>query len=714
MGIWSSPIYFLVAIVNFLLGWIAFSKGPRKSTVASFSLIAACAGLWNLSWALFVLTSKIIFIRISFIPSMLIAAIFALFALSLSGDKNLFKKQLLFILPGIVLSIFSFTPLVVREIIDIYPFGYIAIAGRLQSLCRMYGFLFVLFALFTLWKELKKRRGLEKTRLVYFFVGALFFSGIGIITNVFLPMRGDVAFTGIAPLFSFVWVAAVTYAIIRHHLLDIRLAITRAGIFLIVYALFLGLPFWLGAQTQQWFVATSTMLVLAIAGPIVHRALQRKADNILMAQQKRYQRALLKAGKGMLREHNLERLLTLIVRVVKRAVRVDFVAAFIDDKEGEFYNLAALRGIKDMPKKFTIPYSHPLVEAIKIHERKGPIGYEEISLGVKDLSGHAVHLLVPCYIEDSLLAFLILGEKEDHTLYTQDDIDVFKILSHQASLALENCLFVEETKETQARLFQAEKLASIGGMADGVAHQIKNRLNHFSIASGEAQFEIRDFIKQHKELVENNPDLQKTFAYLNKIAESLITNVKRTNGVIQGILNYARVEEKDTFFSEFSLKESIDVCLELLGIKHEVSDFPLEFEIDGSDVIYGVKAQLVEAFYNILDNCYEAIQDKMKHYMTDDECLAFKPLIHMILAQNGNYSIIGISDNGVGIKDEDKAKIFAPFFTTKSSYKSGSGIGMYVVKRMIEENHNGRITFKSEYMKGTRFVIELPRSKTKR
>jgi len=60
------------------------------------------------------------------------------------------------------------------------------------------------------------------------------------------------------------------------------------------------------------------------------------------------------------------------------------------------------------------------------------------------------------------------------------------------------------------------------------------------------------------------------------------------------------------------------------------------------------------------------------------------------------------------IREEDSKKVFAPFFTTKSSYTSGTGIGMYVVKRIIEENHKGRVWFESEYMKGTRFFIELP------
>ena len=103
------------------------------------------------------------------------------------------------------------------------------------------------------------------------------------------------------------------------------------------------------------------------------------------------------------------------------------------------------------------------------------------------------------------------------------------------------------------------------------------------------------------------------------------------------------------------------------------------------------------------------VLSKAKYHLSDQEAKSFRPHIGLKLEQKDRHSLITISDNGVGIKDEDKAKIFAPYFTTKSSYKSGTGIGVYVVRRMIEENHKGKIWFESEYLKGTTFFIQLPR-----
>ena len=259
-------------------------------------------------------------------------------------------------------------------------------------------------------------------------------------------------------------------------------------------------------------------------------------------------------------------------------------------------------------------------------------------------------------------------------------------------------------------MFAAEKLASIGGMADGVAHQIKNRLNLFSILGGQLKLEIEDFYAKHSGMLEGESDLKTTLEYFTKIADSLVDNVKRTDGIIKGILDFAKVEKKENFFTTFSLKEVTDLSCNLLMIKHEAAQLPIKIHLGANDIIYGIKSQLTEAIYNMLDNAYEAAHEK-RVYLSKEITNIYVPSVELKLSQTPERSIIEITDNGIGIKDDDKHKIFAPFFTTKSSYKSGSGIGAYVVKRIIEENHKGKIRFNSTYMQGTSFVIELPRSK---
>jgi signal transduction histidine kinase len=370
-----------------------------------------------------------------------------------------------------------------------------------------------------------------------------------------------------------------------------------------------------------------------------------------------------------------------------------------------------MRSIKsdaEAPAEYVFQMSDPLINFIK--KNKEPFLYEEIPADVQKSIKFPfkISLVVPSFYDESSLGFMLLGEKTNRKTYSTDDINVFKILSRQTSMSIENCIFVEEFSKAQEKVFAAEKLASIGGLAEGVTHQINNRLNHFSMLAGELKFEVDGYIENNKSQVDSNPDLKKSFEYFTTISTSLIDNVKRTDGILKGILNYARVEAKETMFSNFAAQDVVNLSLDLLKIKHGLTDFPLEVTKDTTDMIYAIKSQMMEAVYNLLDNAYEATLEKASK-MTDEEIIKYDPKISLHVTQANDKSILQFSDNGIGIKDADRYKIFAPFFTTKASSKSGAGIGMYVVRRMVEENHKGKIYFVSEYGKGTKITMELPR-----
>ena len=130
-----------------------------------------------------------------------------------------------------------------------------------------------------------------------------------------------------------------------------------------------------------------------------------------------------------------------------------------------------------------------------------------------------------------------------------------------------------------------------------------------------------------------------------------------------------------------------------------------------------IKYQIQEVCFNCIDNAFEAITEKEQHIQNPlfndiDKSKPFIPEIKVSLKyfiERNKYQII-IKDNGIGIKPENRAKVFSAFFTTKPSSKSGSGIGSYVARRMIVEAHNGDISFESEYGEGTTFTITLPLS----
>jgi signal transduction histidine kinase len=579
--------------------------------------------------------------------------------------------------------------------------------GYLYAVYTLFFVIVIAFAYVLLIKALFKSFGLLREQLKFLCIGTLFgfIAGGSTFPNGFgfeVPW-GNYGFV-LMPLI-------ITYAVVSKKLFDIKIAITRAGIFLVVYAFVLGIPFIVLNHTGSGILATSLAVVFATMGPLIYRFLQGKAEDAILAQQRHYQRILLQAATGMVTEHDLKKLAKLIVYILKRTIKLTFAAVYIIDRKDNIFSLVAMRGL-DKAGEYNNIFKEEDAFVSYVKNNREPFFIEEAPLDLRnsyDLLNKA-KVVIPAFVGDELLGFVFLGEKLNTRTYTVEDMNVFKILSRQAALAVENCIFFEESKESQQRMFSAEKLASIGGMADGVAHQIKNRLNQFSLGSGELKNEIEDFIEKHPQMVSNDPELQKTFDYLKKIAVTLIDNVKRTDGVIKGILDFARVEDKENFFSTFHLKEITELAYNLLMIKHETAKLPITIELGKDDNVYGIKAQITEVIYNMLDNAYEAVQEKAAHVGKDTQ-QPFTPLVELKLSHDLAGSLIKISDNGIGIKDEDRHKIFAPFFTTKSSYKSGSGIGVYVVKRIIEENHKGKIWFNSTYMKGTEFFIELPNAK---
>ena len=702
------------AFILIFLSLVVYLKNRKNKVNITYGIFTLSASVWCLGEGMLVMAtseaSAVFWNRLCNLGIFFIATSFIHFVLSLLNlDDERSKKKIIII--SYIFSFLSatllFTDTFLPPPVPKFSLNYFIEPGPIYPFFVIFWFCQVVYGLYELMKAYIVSTSRRRNQLRYLLIGTLigYMGGSG---NYLLTF--DIEIIPINPFGTYaiaLYAFFTAYAIIKYRLMDITVAVTRAGISLVVYSSLIGIPFLIGYKTQTWFLSTLSAVVLAIPAPFVYRYFRIKAENILLAQQRRYQQVLLQAAGGMVRQHRLDKLLKNIVYVVKRTVRIDFAAIFIHDRNEKVYRLKAIRNRGGVSGEVIFPYAHPLIIFLK--EQKEPVLYEELPTVVRRHLRFPlpVSLFVPSMVENNLLGFIFLGAKLNKKPYSEDDINIFRILSRQAALAIENCTFFEEFKQAQEKIFTAERLASIGGMADGVAHQIKNRLNHFSIAAGEMQFEIKDFIDAHPELIKQTPDIEKTLQYLHKIADSLITNVKRTDGIIKGILQFARVEEKESFFSQFSLKEIVDLALELVQVKHEVSQLPLKVEIQPPDSIYGVKSQIMEVIYNLLDNGQEAILDK-RDCLTPGELANTKDCMRIKLTQNEKLSYIEVSDSGMGIKPEDEQRIFAPFFTTKSSYKSGTGIGLYVVKRIIEENHKGKIRFKSEYKKGTTFFIELP------
>jgi signal transduction histidine kinase/iron only hydrogenase large subunit-like protein len=236
----------------------------------------------------------------------------------------------------------------------------------------------------------------------------------------------------------------------------------------------------------------------------------------------------------------------------------------------------------------------------------------------------------------------------------------------------------KELQETQEQLQSAEKLASIGQLAAGVAHELNNPLGSILI--------FTDLLKQ--QISERIKDKQ-TLEDLDLIAEE----TKRCRNIVSNLLNFAR--QSKLTISKVDIYDIISNVIRTLSIKPENSKvkFSIITETDNA-IIDGDEEQLKQVFLNIITNAAEAVED------TD-----IKEVTVTINKTEYNLIIV-VYDTGIGIPKENFSKLFTPFFTTKKIGK-GTGLGLPISYGIVKM-HRGSIEFKSEVGKGTQCIVKLP------
>ncbi|HLF17577.1 MAG TPA: ATP-binding protein [Candidatus Omnitrophota bacterium] len=650
-------------------------------------------------------------ISISFIPVFLYHFVFLL-----CKRKN--NKWIIFVyLQAVIFSSLSFTPILFSTVRLTDTNFYYAIPSASYIYFLIMWMCLVAISHIHLFREYFRSEGIRRNQILYLFIGSVVgFSGG--ITNFMVAYSQPVYPSGnfTIPIYSLI----VTYAILKYRLLDITVAITRTGIFLAVYSVVLGLPFALAFGAQKylikiydlnwWIIPLGSSTILATVGPYIYLFIQKKAEDRLLQEQRQYQATLRKASLGMGQIKDLKRLLSLIVHVVTKAVRIEHCKIFLYHEASNRFVLKAAKNKRLEEVKLNVVDANNVLITTLV-KTKEPIVYQEIKQQKTDyfedknlyeleklLTLLDAELVVPSFIEQTLIAFIVLGKKYSGKMYTQDDLVVFSILASQSALAIENAMFHEETKRTHEQLFKAEKMATIGTMADGLSHQINNRLHAMGFIAGDALDTLRRF--------KDKPvpaDAKEVLDNIQNALERIEENVKRGGEIVQGLLTYTRKGEEG--FVSVDLDKLLDASIEMAAFKIKTKEIDFHRHFDSqTPKVRGNFTQLQEVLFNVIDNSYDAIMQRKSELGER----GYRGVIDIAANTNGTKLELVIRDNGMGVKDENKNKIFTPFFTTKLSSKKGTGLGMYVIKKIIEENHRGKVEFTSQYKVGSQTKLLLP------
>ncbi|MCW7493067.1 ATP-binding protein [Leptospira sp. 2 VSF19] len=236
---------------------------------------------------------------------------------------------------------------------------------------------------------------------------------------------------------------------------------------------------------------------------------------------------------------------------------------------------------------------------------------------------------------------------------------------------------LEELRERQNQLVESEKMASLGLLSAGIAHEINNPLN----------FILGGYFGVRRVLEGSALESEKTKMFLEAIKEG----VDRTSKIVKGLNQFTR--SGDSTEERFDLHEILENCLvilthslrDLVQVKKDMFSQPL--------VVKGNSGKIHQVFLNILTNAIQAMEGK-------------NGILGIQSNRDSKFGTIVISDTGVGIKKEYQNQIRNPFFTTKDPGK-GVGLGLSIAYKIVQD-HNGSIEMESEWGKGTTFRIILP------
>jgi signal transduction histidine kinase len=339
------------------------------------------------------------------------------------------------------------------------------------------------------------------------------------------------------------------------------------------------------------------------------------------------------------------------------------------------------------------------------------------------LGDYRAVLAVPLMRDGAVEGVLLLGRPEPGP-FSQRQIDLVQTFADQAVIAIENVrlfdqvqertqelsLSLDELRTAQDRLVQTEKLASLGQLTAGIAHEIKNPLNfvnNFSALSAELVDELNDVLKPAALDDKMREEIDELTHMLKGNLEKVVQHGKRADSIVKNMLLHSREGSGEHRPADINaiVEESLNLAYH--GARAEKSGFNITLQRDfdpGAGMIDLYPQEITRVFLNLISNGFYAAAKRKE---AGDA--GFEPVLSATTKSLGNKVEIRIRDNGIGIPLEVKEKMFNPFFTTKPAGE-GTGLGLSMSHDIVVKQHGGKIDVQTEPGSFTEFIITLPRT----
>jgi signal transduction histidine kinase len=272
----------------------------------------------------------------------------------------------------------------------------------------------------------------------------------------------------------------------------------------------------------------------------------------------------------------------------------------------------------------------------------------------------------------------------------------------------------KELEKLKEQLKKQEKLASLGLLSAGIAHEIQNPLNfviNFSKMSDKLLNDLVEIIEDNEGNLsdDDKEDVDDIVADLKENMIKIVEHGERALSIIRGILLVSRGKENEFLPTNVCQLTKEYVWLSYHAMRANYKNFNISIHEEyqeGLPKIMVIPQDLSRAVLNVMNNACYAVWSKSQNEGSKD----YQPTIEVSVTANSENFFIKIADNGEGMSDEVKARLYDNFFTTKP-VGQGTGLGMGITREIIEEKHGGRLSFESHQGAGTVFTFTLPLKK---
>lgn len=676
-------------------GFFVYRKNRRSITNITWLLLCISVSIWQfgrfymsiaetaegaLQWC------RILYVGAIFVPIFSIHFILAFI-------NKLEKRKAILVgayVTGFIELILSFTPYFITGVEVRTDLGFYEIPGKIyiaHFLAFMGAALLIIYDLFS--EFLSTQMAIRKNQIKFLFI-ASFFGYLSGLTSFFPLVWKNIPL--VASPFTAIYVFIVSYAIIKYSLLDITVVIKRSIIYSIIILILVVPCYIIVIWTQKIvfgevslpfsFIVLALFMLVGLIFPRAKVGTEKTLEQILFKREKSIEETIHNLSNAMANMLDMAPLINIMVETIVKKLDIECALVLLLDEERKEFRITASCGTSEEPTEKNYEASDFFFQWLA--RRGSTVIKEEImenrneprsDIIIQRMNSILAEVLVPIISRSKMIGVLCLGKKASSEIYNENELKLFQTLTNQFAVYVENAKLYENLKESKNLMRRSDRLASLGQLAAGLAHEIRNPL-----------VSIKTFLQLLPERIDDE-EFRTSFLGLT------VDEVDRIGRLLSELLDFSKPSKPN--FTEENLNEIVDKIIML--VVNEAKKKHIEIQRNYHDSLKRVfidKEQIKQVFLNIALNAIQSTPENGK----------IKIETRNISPNGKTYVQVEVSDTGEGIPPDDLENIFNPFFTKKHG---GSGLGLSISHQIIQE-HMGVIKVESEVGVGSSFYVNLP------